>query len=65
MRDQPVQDMMAVLPDRLGDNQRRFGVNLAKDLHAVLLAVNKAVLLDRVVRMAALDGRAFFLQRPR
>ena len=39
------QNMVAVLPDGLGDDERRVGVDLGEDFHAVLLAVDEAVLV--------------------
>jgi hypothetical protein len=45
VREKSGEDVMRVLPDRLRDVQRCFGRNGAKDLHAVLLAVDEAVFL--------------------
>ena len=53
------EDMMAVLPDRLGDDERRVGGDVAEDFHAVLLAVDEAVLFLLVEGMGALDVVAF------
>src|ERR1700681_3937670 len=50
--------MMTILPDRFDDDQRRGGRNVAKDLHAVLLAVDETVLLGGVVGVTALDVAA-------
>ena len=52
--DQAGQDVVRILPDGLGDDQRRVGVDRPEDLHAVLLAVDEAVPLGRGRR----DGRA-------
>ena len=41
----PAQHVVRVLPDRLGHDQRRLGVDSAKDLHAFLLRADEAVLL--------------------
>ena len=59
MRDQAGEDVMAVLPDRLGDDERRVGGNVAEDFHAVLLAVDEAVAFLLVEGMGALDRAAF------
>ena len=76
MRIQPVQHMMTVLPDGLHHHQRRGARDIAKNLHAVLLAVDEAVLLGGIEWMAAphlaagsADGRHdgcfhAFLRRP-
>ena len=63
VRDKAGEDVVAVLPDRLGHDQRRVAGNGAEHLQAVLLAVNEAVLLDRIVGVAALDLEAFLLDR--
>src|SRR4030095_11364675 len=39
-----LQNMVAVLPNRLRDNQRFIGGNFPEDLHSVLLAVNELVI---------------------
>lgn len=49
MRDEPRQDVMTILPNRLHHDQRRGGRNFAKDLHASLLRIDEAVLLPGVV----------------
>src|SRR5260370_11093257 len=59
MRVEAVQQMMAVLPDCFHYNQGSALRNIAEALHAALLAVDEAVLLDRIVRMAAPDLEAF------
>ena len=43
MRDQPVQDVMRVLPDRFGHDQRRLGIDAGEDLHPFLLRADEAV----------------------
>ena len=53
--------MIRILPDRLGHDERRVGRNLAEDFDAILLAVDEAVFLSRVVRMPALDPIALLL----
>jgi len=45
--------MMRVLPHSLGDDERRVRVNAAKDLDALPLAGDEAVLLFGIVRMRA------------
>ena len=59
MGEQAVQNMMAVLPDRLHHHQRRIRRQLAEDFHAVLLAVDESVLLHRVAGMPAAYVAAF------
>ena len=53
MRVEPVQHVMAVLPDGFHHHQRRVRRDLAKHFHAVLLAVDESVLLLGIVGMAA------------
>ena len=53
MGEQAVEQVMAVLPDALRDDERRAGVQLAEHLHAHLLRINEPVLLGRVVGMCA------------
>ena len=45
---------MAVLPDRFDDDERGGARDVAKNLHAVFLAVDEAVLLGGIERMGAL-----------
>ncbi len=40
---QAVQDVMRILPDGFGDDERGFGGDAAEDFHAVFLGINKAV----------------------
>src|SRR5579872_3198539 len=47
--------MMAVLPDGFANHQRRFRWNIAEYAVPMFLAVDKTVLLLRVVRVGALD----------
>ena len=54
MREQPVQQVMRVLPHRLGNDQRRVGRDVFENFHSVFLAVDEAVLFFRIERMAAL-----------
>ena len=58
MSDKPGKNVMAVLPDSLDHNQRGFRRNLVKDLDAVPLAMNKAVLLDGIVGVTSADRRS-------
>ncbi len=53
-----VKHVMAVLPDRLGDDQRRGGREGAEHLHALLLAGDEAVAGGFVHRMAAADFKS-------
>ena len=59
VRVQPVQNVMAVLPDRLDHDQRRVRRNPAEDLHAVLLAVDESVPLYGVAGVPAAHVTAF------
>src|SRR5215468_9255089 len=63
MGKQSMEQVMAVLPDTLGDDERRVGVELAKHLHPHFLGVNEAMLLPWVVRVSADDLPTFRLQR--
>lgn len=63
MREQSVENVMAVLPDAFGDDERRVRVKLAKDLHAHLLRIDEAVAPGLVERMRADDGPALGLER--
>ena len=62
MGGQAGQDVMAVLPDALGHDQRGIRVELAEHLHAHLLRINEAVLLLLVERMRAHDRPALGFQ---
>src|SRR5262245_883193 len=42
---------MAVLPDSLHHHQRRIKRDLTEDIHAAFLAVDEAMLFDRIKRM--------------
>ena len=53
VRDQPVQHVMRVLPDGLGHDQRRVGIDAGEDLHAFLLRADEAVLFVGLERMGA------------
>src|SRR5260370_2923624 len=46
--------MMTILPHRFDNNERRRARDIAEDLHAILLAVDEAVLLRGIERMTAL-----------
>jgi hypothetical protein len=41
MRDETVQDVMAVLPDPFGYDQRRIVRNFTKNFHPIFLALDK------------------------
>jgi len=58
-----VQDVVTVLPDGLGDNERRLRRQPAEDFHAVLLAVDEAVPLFGVEGVGPFHGPAELLQR--
>jgi hypothetical protein len=59
MGEQTAEDMMAILPNAFGDNERGIGIELAKDFHAHLLGIDEAMLLFFVERMGAYDLPAF------
>ena len=52
--DEAGQDVVGVLPHRLGDDDRRAQVDLREDLEALLLARDEPVLARRVVRVRPL-----------
>ena len=54
MRNQPMQHVMTVLPDRFHYNQRRAPRDVAKNLHAIFLAVNESVALGGIEWMPPL-----------
>ena len=54
------EDMVAVLPYRLGHNQFGVGVDVREHFHAHALVGDETVLLHRIVGVAAFDGDAFF-----
>ena len=59
VRDQSAEHVVRILPDRLGYDDGRFGVNVGEDFHAFLLRGDEAVLLFVAVLMGADDGIAF------
>ena len=56
MAAQPGQDVVAVLPDRLGDDERGVAVDAGEHVHAHALAGDEAVATRRVDGMAAPDA---------
>ena len=60
MRLQSGHHMRAVLPDRLGHDDRRIGIDLLKDLHAHALRVNEAMLQRGIDRVGAAQRDALF-----
>ncbi len=58
MAAQPGQHMMAVLPDGLGHDQRRVGMDVLEDLHPHALAGDEAVAGGGVVGVGAPHGHA-------
>jgi len=52
------EDVVGVLPDRLGHNQRRVGVEIGEDRHAFFLRLDKAVAAFRVVVVGPFKGVA-------
>ena len=65
MGEEPGQNVVGVLPHRLGDDDRRLRVDLGEHLEALLLAGDEAVLERRVVGMGALDLDAELRERGR
>ena len=63
VRDQAVQHMVAVLPDRLGHDEGRVGMNMFEDSHALFLRADKAVSLIWLVGMPAADSPSLALNR--
>ena len=59
MTTQASEDVVAVLPDRLGDDQRRVGIDALEHVHAHALAVNEPVLESFVVVVRPFDRPAF------
>ena len=53
MRDEPVQDVVGILPDGLGNDDRGLGINFGENLHALFLRTDEAVLQFRFVGMGA------------
>ena len=62
MRRQAGEDVMRILPHRLGHDERRVGVHLAKNFETLALAGDEAVLLLGLERMRAPDAEAFRFQ---
>jgi len=60
---QAMQDVMAVLPNRFGDYERRRGRNILEDRHAIFLRIDETVLFRGIKRMAALDSKAKTVDR--
>ena len=56
MRREPGEDVMRILPHRLGDDERRIGIHVAENFEAELLRINEAVLRFRIERMRAHDA---------
>ena len=59
VRDQPAQDVVRILPDRLGDDQRGVGIDAGEDRHALLLGADEAVPQPSACR----DGRGPAVRR--
>jgi len=58
-----MQNVMRVLPDGLGDDQRRAAGNHAKDFHSIFLRINKTMSDFFAKTMRTLDCPAFQLDR--
>ena len=59
MGEESLQEMVAVLPDCLGNDDRGVLGDVAEDLHAVLLAVDEAVAFLRIEAVTAADRAPF------
>ena len=53
MRDEAVEEVVRILPDALGDDERRGGVEVGKHRHAFLLGADETVLHISFVGMGA------------
>ena len=53
MRDEAGEEMVRVLPDGLGDDERGLGIEAGEDLHALFLRTDEAVLLGGFVGVGA------------
>ena len=62
MSGEPGENMVAVLPHRLGDDERRIWIQVAKNAHAVMLAVDESVTIF-VDSVSAFDFEAEFFNR--
>ena len=63
MGEKAVQDMVAVLPNRLRHDQWFIGGNFFEDLHSVLLTVNESMPLFGIEGMGAFNGGSLRLDR--
>ena len=63
MCEKAVQNMVAVLPNRLRHDQWFIGGNFLEDLHSVLLAVNESMPLCGIEGMGAFNGGALCFDR--
>ncbi len=55
MADEPRQDVVGILPDCFGDDDRRLRINAGEDFEALLLAGDESMLESRIIGMGALD----------
>ena len=62
MAHQAGQNMIAVLPYRFGDHDRRIRGDVREDIHAHALVIDEAVLELRIVGMRAAQGESFGLE---
>ena len=65
MRDQPVQHVMRILPDALGDDQRRVAIDARRTPTFLPFGCDETVLLVVLVRMRADRVRNPILRRRR
>ncbi|MBV9081842.1 MAG: hypothetical protein JOZ62_04140, partial [Acidobacteriaceae bacterium] len=63
MRNQTVQDMVAVLPHSFDYDERRVFRNIAEDLHSIFLRIDKAVMLDGIEGVGATNCKATIANR--
>ena len=63
MRGEASENVMRVLPDGLGDDERRVGINVLEDVHAFALRINEAVFGVRIELVRANQFVAFSLER--
>jgi hypothetical protein len=54
--------MVAVLPDRFGDNQRGAGIKVAEDFHAHFLRINETVVFGGIEMVGADEVPTFTLR---
>ena len=63
MRNQTVQQVVGILPDRFGDDQRRVRVQGPENFHAHFLRIDEPVLFRGVIGMGAHGRPALGFER--